>query len=144
MNGLDILLIVLTLILVIGGLTLFALAMREDEIDTAIIIFAVFIGCAVLTSAPMIVIDKGSGSTIGEVTSVDKNFFGTTAVYIKTSETEQEEYCIEDSKVVEQAKELIGKKVKISYGERVGIYSTSKCGEAPIEHIEEIEEGSGK
>ena len=39
-----------------------------------------------------------------------------------------------------KAKELIGKEVKISYGERVGLYSTSKCHQAPIEKIEEIKE----
>lgn len=144
MNGLDVFLIICILIVVIGGLTLFKLSIKYDGIDdTTIIIFVLTIGAAVVLCAPFIVIDKGSGSTIGEVTSVDKNFFGTTAVYIKTSETAQERYCVEDSKVAEQAKELIGKKVKISYDERVGIYSTSKCGEAPIDHIEEVKEGSG-
>lgn len=145
MNGLDVFLIICILIVVIGGLTLFTLSIKYDGIDdTTSIIFVFTIGAAVVLCAPFIIIDKGSGSTIGEVTSIDKNFFGTTAVYIKTSEITQEKYCVEDSKVAEQAKELIGKKVKISYGERVGIYSTSKCDEAPIDHIEEIKEGSGK
>lgn len=145
MNGLDVFLIICILIVVIGGLTLFTLSIKYDGIDdTTSIIFVFTICAAVVLCAPFIIIDKGSGSTIGEVTSIDKNFFGTTAVYIKTSEITQEKYCVEDSKVAEQAKELIGKKVKISYGERVGIYSTSKCDEAPIDHIEEIKEGSGK
>lgn len=69
---------------------------------------------------------------------VDKNFFGTTAIYIKSSETTQEKYCIEDDKVVEQAKELIGKEVKVEYGTRVGLYSTGRCSSAPIEKIEKL------
>jgi len=86
---------------------------------------------------PFIVLDKGSGSTIGTITSVDKNFFGTTALYIKTSETAQEKYCIEfDEELEDTAKEFIGQEVKVSYGERVGIYSTGKCNQAPIESIE--------
>ena len=88
---------------------------------------------------PFIVIDKGSGSTVGEITSVDKNFFGTTAVYVKTIENEQEEYCIEFDELLEdKANKLIGQRVKISYGKRVGIYSTGKCGQAPIKEIEKV------
>lgn len=85
---------------------------------------------------PFIHLDRGSGSTIGTITSVDKNFFGTTAIYIKTSETEQENYCIEDEKIAEQAKELIGKEVKVDYGTRMGLYSTGRCSSAPIKKIE--------
>ena len=83
---------------------------------------------------------KKSGSTVGTITSVDKNFFGTTALYIKTTETKEEQYCIEDNKLAEIAKENIGKKVRISYGTRVGIYSTGACHNAPIYIIEVINE----
>ena len=69
---------------------------------------------------PFLVIDKSSGSTVGTITSVDKNFWGTTALYIKSTETNEEKYCIEYNKELEEkAKELIGKKVKVSYGKRV-------------------------
>ena len=86
------------------------------------------------------VCDKSSGVTQGYITSVDKNFFGTTAVFIKTSESSQEEYCIEDDKIVDIANENIGKKVRINYGTRVGIYSTGACDNAPIDVIEVINE----
>lgn len=140
MNWLDILLIIIASIIVIGGLILLVIRCIDNEVGTGICIFltslliAFFIGIF-----PFIIIDKGSGSTIGTIISVDKNFFGTTAIYVKTSETEQEKYCIENKDVAEQSKELIGEKVKISYGKRVGLYSTGKCAQAPIETIELIE-----
>lgn len=140
MNWLDILLIILILICLIGGIILLVLSIIDDETQVGImLLFFALIGSGFLC-LPFMVLDKASGSTIGTITSVDKNFFGTTALYIKTSETEQEEYCIEfDKKLEKQAKELIGEKVKISYGKRVGLYSTGKCSQAPIEKIELIE-----
>ena len=71
--------------------------------------------------------------------SVDKNFFGTTAIFIKTSESSQEEYCIEDDKIVDIANENIGKKVTVKYGKRVGLYSTGRCNQGPIESIKLVE-----
>ncbi len=139
MNWLDILLIGIGITLFICGLIILVMGFVDDEkilgivMFISMLIFAFFVGIL-----PFIQIDRGSGSTIGTITSVDKNFFGTTAIYIKTSETEQEKYCIEDEGVTEQAKELIGKKVKIDYGTRVGLYSTGRCSSAPIEKIEEI------
>lgn len=141
MNGLDIFIIILIIILVILGIIAMILWICEDEIFTGIIIFIVMLIIASLFTLPFLVIDKASGATVGKITSVDKNFFGTTAVYIKTSETEQEKYCIEFNEELEnKAKELIGKNVKISYGTRVGLYSTGKCSQAPIEKIEEVKE----
>lgn len=139
MNWLDIILLILILICVIGGIVLLILAIVDDEIGTGVMccLFCLFL--AGLCTLPFVVLDKASGSTMGTLTSVDKNFFGTTAVYIKTSETEQEEYCIEfNDKLEEQAKNLIGKKIIITYGERIGLYSTTKCSQAPIESIEMI------
>ncbi len=139
MNWLDILLIGIGITLFICGLIILVMGFVDDEkiigigMFISMLIFAFFVGIL-----PFIIIDRESGSTIGTITSVDKNFFGTTAIYIKTSETEQEKYCIEDEGVTEQAKELIGKKVKIDYGTRVGLYSTGRCSSAPIEKIEEI------
>ena len=141
MNGLDIFLIILIVLSIIGGIVLLVWAGVDGEVGVGI---ALFVGLLVLAGfllLPFIVLDKGSGSTIGKITSVDKNFFGTTAVYIKTSETEQEKYCIEFNEELEnKAKELIGKNVKISYGTRVGLYSTGKCSQAPINKIEEVKE----
>ena len=144
MNILDFILGVLCLGSFIGGLVLCVCAINDGEGECCIYIIPVFGLLMFLTGMGFIVLDRGSGATIGEITSVDKNFFGTTAVYIKTSETEQEEYCIENNEVADQAKELIGKKVKVSYGERVGIYSTGRCSQAPIEKIEVVNEGSGE
>lgn len=107
--------------------------------------FEIIIVILIMAIPIFLVLDKASGTTIGVITSIDKNFFGTTALYIKTTETKEEEYCIEyDEELENQAKELIGKKVKISYGKRVGIYSTSKCHQAPIETIELIEENKNE
>lgn len=138
MNGIDVILGALFLISSIGGLILSVIMFKDDEIDAGLFILVMAGTVAFFTGATFVVVDRGSGVTMGEITSVDKNYFGTTAVYIKTSETEQEKYCIEDDFVAAQAKEYIGKKVKISYGERVGIYSTGKCSQAPVTYIEEI------
>ena len=140
MNGLDIFLIILIVLSIIGGIVLLVWASVDGAVGAGIVSLISLLGLAGLLLLPFIVLDKGSGSTIGKITSVDKNFFGTTAVYIKTSETEQEKYCIEFNEELEnKAKELIGKNVKISYGTRVGLYSTGKCSQAPIQKIELIE-----
>lgn len=146
MNWLDILLIIINLLVLLYGIIAIVMAfIKKDDynsewLETAVGFWIIYIFCGWLLWGWFVVIDKASGSTIGTITSVDKNFFGTTALYIKTSETEQEEYCIEfDKKLEKQAKELIGQKVKISYGKRVGLYSTGKCGQAPIEKIELVE-----
>lgn len=140
MNFIDVILIILMLFFVIGGIVLLVIGVKEDEIGEAIIVLLAMLFFAGLCILPFVKLDRGSGNTVGTITSVDKNFFGTTAVYIKTSETEQEKYCIEfDEKLESKAKELIDKKVKISYGERVGLYSTGKCSQAPIEKIELVD-----
>ena len=144
MNIVDFILGVLCLVSFIAGIIFLALGVKDDEVGAGICVMGMCWFIVLILGFPFMVLDRGSGSTVGEITSVDKNFFGTTAVYIKTSETAQEEYCIEDETVAEQAKELIGKKVKVSYGERVGIYSTGRCSQAPIEKIEVINEGSGE
>lgn len=142
MNWLDIILIILNIVIIIGGLVAIIWAVKDayDLIGIVLSILGILIveiGLLSLTFfIPFVVIDKYSGSTIGTITSVDKNFFGTIAVYVKTSETEQEIYCIEDSELANEAQNLIGKKVKVSYGERVGFYSTGKCHEAPLDTIE--------
>lgn len=140
MNIIDVILIILILIIIVGGLVMAGMAIMDGEIGFGITLIFFAIGLVFLCGLPFIVLDKGSGSTIGEITSIDRNFFGTTALYVKTSENSQEQYCIENEDVVNTAKELIGKKVKISYGERVGLYSTGRCSQAPIEKIELIEE----
>lgn len=140
MNWLDIILIILVIIILVGGIVISILAWVDGEIGLGfgMLFMAIFISS--MFALPFIVLDNGAGSTIGTITSVDKNFFGTTAVYVKTSETTQEKLCIEDKELSEQAKSLIGKEVKVSYGTRVGLYSTGKCGQAPIEKIEGVSE----
>ena len=140
MNWLDIILIILVIIILVGGIVISILAWVDGEIGLGfgMLFMAIFISS--MFALPFIVLDNGTGSTIGTITSVDKNFFGTTAVYVKTSETTQEKLCIEDNELSEQAKSLIGKEVKVSYGTRVGLYSTGKCGQAPIEKIEVVSE----
>ena len=144
MNFLDIILIIVLILLTLGALILQFMAVSEKEYYVNQIIGGVFVMwlviCGFIFCVSFVSIDKKSGSTVGTITSVDKNFFGTTAMYIKTTETTEEQYCIEDNKLSEVAKENIGKKVKISYGTRVGIYSTGACNNAPIDIIEVINE----
>lgn len=132
MNFLDIAIVIFALLLIVV-----TRIFMKDEINEVYMIVIVIL---IIASAmvPFVVIDKGAGSTVGEITSVDKNFFGTTAVYVKTSETSQETYCVEDEEVANKAQELIGKRVRIYYGERVGLYSTGKCSQAPVSKIEEV------
>ena len=141
MNFLDIIIVVVLILLTLGALILQFIAISEKEYGMIGGVFVTWlIICGFIFCASFVSIDKKSGSTIGTITSVDKNFFGTTALYIKTTETTEEQYCIEDNKLADIAKENIGKKVRISYGTRVGIYSTEACDNAPIDIIEIINE----
>lgn len=128
---------ILAVILTIG---MIVLMVQDFDADSFMFGLLLIIMINLVLVAPFVVLDKSSGATVGTITSVDKDFFGTTSVYVKTSETEQEQYCVEDYEVVLQAKELIDQKVKISYGERVGLYGFGRCKSAPIEKIEKMEE----
>lgn len=138
MNFLDIFMIILAIGIFIGAIAVLISGVKWDELFLAIGLALCVAGLEFLPILYFAALDRGSGSTIGTITSVDKNFFGTTALYIKTSENSQEEYCIENENVIVIAKNMIGKNVKISYGERIGLYSTNKCHSAPIEQIEEV------
>lgn len=147
MNWLDITLIIINILIILFGITTIVLAILEHKKNwwtewtmVCIIFWVMYLFLGWLLIAPFIVLDKSSGITIGKITSVDKNFFGTTALYIKTTENKEEKYCIEYNEELEEiAKNYIGKNVKISYGTRVGLYSTSKCSQAPVEQIELLE-----
>ena len=142
MNFLDIIIIVGILIpATVGALVcqITSIIKKDYEFIIEVFITWLIIFCFVFTIS-FVNIDKNSGATVGTITSVDKNFFGTTALYIKTTETTEERYCIEDNKLAEIAKENIGKKVRINYGNRVGIYSTGACDNAPVDTIEVINE----
>ena len=140
MNWLDIIITIIIAIIALGAMGLTLTAIQEHEVEK---IGGVFITWIILTGIcmlPFLTIDKAAGATIGTITAVDRNFFGTTAVFIKTSETEQEEYCIENDEIKKVAVNSIGKKVKVKYGTRVGLYSTGACSEAPVIKIELVEE----
>lgn len=140
MNFIDVILIIVLALLTFGALALIVLALRDDEPGFAGGMFLTYLVIVAFTCfAAWFTIDKKSGSTQGEITSVDKNFFGTTAVYIKVTETKEEIYCVEDENIAEIASNNIGNKVKVSYGTRVGFYSTGACNEAPISKIEILE-----
>jgi len=140
MNFIDIILIIISTIVLVVGLFLIILAIKDGEyeimggflfVTIVFLVFTLFI--------PFLVIDKNSGSTIGTITSVDRSFWGYTKLYIKTTETNEEEYCIEyDDELILMAQENLGNKVKISYDERVGFYSVSKCHQSPIIKIESL------
>ena len=138
MNWLDIIMIILAVAIFVGAIACLVYWIKEYEPGFGIFVALFILAFELIPLGYFLVFDKGAGSTIGTITSVDKNFFGTTSIYIKTSENSQEQYCIEDSEIVNRAYELIGKDVKISYGTRVGLYSTNKCHSAPVEEIETI------
>lgn len=140
MNWLDIIEILIIAFIAIGSIVLEVMAISDEEYGFAVgcFITSLFL-CAVAIGIFFGVIDKSSGTTQGVITSVDKNFFGTTAVYIKTSESSQEKYCIENDEIAKIAGENIGKKVTVKYGKRVGLYSTGRCSEGPIEDIKLVE-----
>ena len=136
MNFLDIIIIIVLILLTLGALILQFMAVSDQEYGMIGGVFVIWLViCGFIFCVSFVNIDKKSGSTVGTITSVDKNFFGTTALYIKTTETTEEQYCIEDEKLVEVARENIGKKVRINYGTRVGIYSTGACSDAPVDFI---------
>ena len=141
MNWLDILFIIINIAFVVVGVAITVYSIKEYEIGIAICNWFIWIMVAFFTIyLPFVVVYRASGSTVGTISSVDKNYFGTTALYIKVSETSEEEYCIEFNEELEnKAKELIGEKVKITYGKRVGFYSTGKCHQSPVESIERID-----
>ena len=139
MNWIDVILCVVIGIIILGVMCLIIEAFHENEPGMIPGVFITGIILIGLCLVPFLTIDKAAGATIGTITAVDRNFFGTTAVYIKTSETEQEEYCIENKEIKKVAMDNIGKKVKVKYGTRVGLYSTGACSQAPIKEIEIIE-----
>lgn len=141
MNFLDIIIIIVLILLTLGALILQFMAVSDQEYGMIGGVFVTWLViCGFIFCVSFVNIDKKSGSTVGTITSVDKNFFGTTALYIKTTETTEEQYCIEDEDLVEIAKENIGKKVRINYGTRVGIYSTGACDDAPVDVIAVLNE----
>ena len=141
MNFLDIIIVIVLILLTLGALVLQFIAISEEEYGMIGGVFVMWLLiCGFIFCVSFVSIDKKSGSTVGTITSVDKNFFGTTALYIKTTETTEEQYCIEDNKLAEVAKENIGKKVRINYGTRIGIYSTGACNNAPVDVIKIINE----
>ena len=136
MNWLDIIGILITIVIVIGSIVLEVIGISDKEYEVAggCFVSSLFL-CGVVVLIFFFVCDKSAGVTQGYITSVDKNFFGTTAIFIKTSESSQEEYCVEDDKIVDIANENIGKKITVKYGKRVGLYSTARCNQGPIESI---------
>lgn len=137
----DVLLIILIVIILVLLISLNTYMITNGGVNISVLFGSIFMAVIFIgiIMIPTIVIDTHSGYTVGEITSVDKNTFGSTSVYIKTTNNKEEKYCVETDEKAKEAAELIGKKVKISYGKRVGIYSVSKCDQAPIDSFEEIE-----
>lgn len=97
-----------------------------------------FIMISYILVIPFVVIDNNNGMIEGKINGVEKNFGGTYTIYIKTDKNEK--YCIEDKDIAEFAKKLEGRKAIIGKGTREGIYGITKCHEAPIIHIERVED----
>jgi hypothetical protein len=131
--------LILATLIFIAWIIITVLSIKEDCSDGILISLCYGIVALIIQGIllfPFVALDKSSGSTVGKITSVDKNFWGTTAIYIKVNETKEEEYCAEDEEIIEIAKEYLGKNVKISYGTRVGLYHLNQCRQAPVEKIE--------
>lgn len=135
MNFLDVIIIIVMAVITLIAIFLDFICIQDKDYGGLFGIFFLWIFVLGMVSLPFWVIDKHSGMTKGVVTSVDENFFGTTAIYIKTSETTQEKYCIEDPDLAEMAYGVIGQEVTIKYGKRIGLYSTGKCSQSPVEYI---------
>lgn len=140
MNWLDFIIIFIMAIITLGAIGFIFESIQDQETELIKGVVFVWLILTGLCMIPFLVIDKASGTTVGEITSVDRNFFGTHAIYIKTSETEQEKYCTESLDITKIAVNNIGKKVKVKYNTRVGLYSTGACSEAPIVELELVEE----
>lgn len=140
MNWLDVLLIIVLCVISMGAIIIQIIAIKDEEKGVIggvfcvwLMLFLIIMGTAFFRA------DLKSGSTIGTITSVDRNFFGQSySIYIKTTETTEEKYCTESDEITWKARDLIGKKVKITYGTRVGLYSTGQCDDAPIDILEEV------
>lgn len=136
--------LILVILILIITIVVITKAIIDEDIEVCFASLVVGLLISFILILPFISLDKSAGMTIGTITSVDKNFFGSTAIYVKTSEKDQEKYCAEDEKIIKQAKELIGKKVKVNYGTRIGLYELNKCHEAPINKIEEVKENNNE
>ena len=139
----DVIMIICMIITFGIGIWVLVMLINDDCVGCGIFSALLVWACGFLLFViiPFFVLDKSSGATIGEITSIDKNLGGTTALYIKTNNATEEKYCIEyNQELIDKANELIGKKVKITYGERVGFYFSDKCHQSPVETIEEIKE----
>lgn len=131
--------IIIGVLLVIGGIVAIVVGSIEDGIEGFFIgllisILTDFVGFLLIF--PFLALDKSSGTTIGTITAVDKNFFGTYTIYLKTAENNEDKYCAENEEIVKQARENVGNKVQLYYGERIGLYHLNQCRQAPIDKIE--------
>ena len=135
--------LIVVIILIIGGIgiCLWACADKEMGIGLQILSMSLVIAGLIFLFR-FVVLDWESGATIGIVTSVDSTRYSNVNFYVKTSEVEQEKYCIDSNDVNKfgDLSEYIGKKVKITYGKRVGVYEATKCKQSPIETITVVEE----
>ena len=88
----------------------------------------------------VLVIDKNADMTTGVLVGMERSPLGSTTIYIRTGDSEQRHYCIEDEELIYFAKEHLGETVRVGWGERVGFYSLNKCRQAPIIYIERWED----
>ena len=126
-------LIFLTIIFLLGLIGCIKNKEGIDFVVKLIIAYIIFGGICVIA---FLVMDNYPGDAAGKVTKVNRNFFGTTAIYVRTSETNEEEYCIEDSELSKKAYGYIGKDIKLHHTARVGLYSSGACSQGPVDRIE--------
>lgn len=91
---------------------------------------------------PIVVIDTEPMILDGKIEGVEKNIGGTYTLHFKTDK--REKFCIENEGIAEFAEKHSGEHVIIGKGTREGIYPIGHCQEAPIIHIERVEDVQSK
>jgi len=116
--------------------------LAKDDISLMSYIFVMlFAGLTfVFGLTQVLVIDKNADMTIGVLVGMEREPLGSVSVYIRTGDSEQRHYCMEDEELIQFAKEHLGETVRVGWGDRVGFYPLNKCRQAPIIHIERWED----
>ena len=135
----------LVVVMIVVSLCLLVIStyrLAEDDISlVSYLLIMLFAGTTfVFGLTQVLVIDKNADMTVGVLVGMEREPLGSVSVYIRTGDSEQKHYCMEDEELIHFAKEHLGEVVRVGWGDRVGFYPLNKCRQAPIIHIERWEE----
>ena len=130
------------IIVAIALISIATISMIKENLGVVDFYLIMIFGTLVLAMAvpQVLVIDRDPDMSIGVLVGMEENPFGTYTVFIRTNDSDQRHYCMEDPDIIAFAKTLVGETVRVGWGERVGIYPLEKCNQAPIIHIERWED----